>query len=140
MKLLNIEVEPFANFLMGIELIGKQSRLRTRFAKMLMEQVRMIDEEHQELIRQFAKFDEDGKPYIVQINGKDAYDVPDRESFNREYNLLLSEEFIIDQTEERKEMLLFIKDIILNCEKTFKGREALEYDRWCEIVEEVNYE
>lgn len=140
MKIINAEAQDFANFLMSIDLIGRDSRFRTRFVRLLMERVQQVKSEHAELIKQFARFDEEGNPIIVKINGQDAYDVPDRASFNKEYNLLLNEEYVIDETEERKEMLLLIKDIILNCQKTFKGREALEYDRWCEIVEAIKYE
>lgn len=139
MRMKNAEVEAFANFLMTIELRGKESRLRTRFVRMLVEKVDQINEDHRELIRQFASFDENGEAIIVEIDGKKAYDVPDREAFNHEYFLLLNEDFIIDESEERREMLMFIKELILNCDTTFKGREALEYDRWCDIVEEISY-
>lgn len=141
MKMKNEEVELFANFLMSLEMKGYESNLRTRFVKnVLAERAAMIKEEHAELIRQYARFDEEGNPIIVTIGDNRAYDVPDRVAFNKEYFMLLNEEFIIDETEERKKLLLLIKDIILNCDKTFKGREALEYDRWCEIVEEIGYE
>jgi hypothetical protein len=140
MKLKNIEVMPFYDFIMSFDLIGKESRLRTRFAKMLLERSSIIKEEHGELIRQFAKFDDDGEPFIIEVNGQKAYDITDRDTFNKEYYMLMNEDFIVTENEERKEMLLFIKDIILNCEKTFKGREALEYDAWCERVDEINYE
>ncbi|WP_256719463.1 hypothetical protein [Paenibacillus odorifer] len=136
----NEEVQDFAKFLMSFELKGRESRLRTRFVKILGERATLIEEDHNELIRQFATFNEKGEPNIVEINGRKAYDVPDRAAFNKEYFLLLHEDFVIDENEERKELLLFIKDIILNCEKTFKGGEALEYDRWCDIVEEIKYE
>lgn len=140
MKIKNSEVEPFANFLMSFELVGRESRMRTRFVKILMERVALIREEHAELIRQFARFHENGEPIIVENeHGQKMYDVPDKVSFNREYALLLNEDFVIEENEEKKEMLLFIKELILNCDKTFKGREALEYDIWCDIVEEINY-
>lgn len=141
MKMKNIEVEKFAEFLMGIELKSSESRLRTRFVKsVLAERMNLIREEHTDLIKEFARFDNDGNPMVVKVDGQDAYDVPDRKAFNKEYNALMYEEFIIDETEERKEMLLSIKDVILNIDMTFKGREAMEYDRWCEIVEEIQYE
>lgn len=139
MKIKNGEIEAFANLLMSFELKGRESRLRTRFVKLLMERANLVREEHTELIRQFARFHENGEPVIIEVNGQRMYDVPDKEGFNKEYALLLNEDFIIEENEERKEMLLFIQELILNCEKTFKDREALEYDRWCEIVEEINY-
>lgn len=140
MKIKNGEIEAFANFLMKLELKGRESRLRTRFVKLLMERVELVTEEHRDLIRQFARFHENGEPVIIEEGGVRMYDVPDRVTFNREYAMLLNEDFIIEENEERKEMLLFIKELILNCDMTFKGREALEYDNWCEIVEEINYE
>ncbi|ALA47850.1 hypothetical protein ABE137_12710 [Brevibacillus laterosporus] len=140
MRIKNGDLEDFAKFLMSFELIGKESRLRTRLVKILMEKFKAVTEEHNDLIRQFARFDEDGEPYIIEINGQRAYDVPDRQAFNREYFLLMNEDTIIEENEERKEMLLFIKELILNCDKTFKGKEAFEYDSWCEIVEGIKYE
>lgn len=140
MKIKNGELEDFAKFLMSFELIGRESRLRTRLVKLLMEKFELVTEEHKDLIRQFARFDENGEPYIIEVDGQRMYDVPDRAAFNKEYFLLMNEDTIIEENEERKEMLLFIKELILNCGKAFKGKEALEYDNWCEIVEEIKYE
>lgn len=139
MIIANADIEPLVKFLMSFELIGRESRLRTRFVKFLMERKNLVDEEHRELIRQFAKFDGDGNPIVIETNGVKRYDVPDMVTFSREYALLQNEQFIIEENEERKELLLFIKELILNCQKTFKDREALEYDYWCEVVETLNY-
>lgn len=140
MKIKNGDVDAFADFLLSFDLGGRESRMRTRFHRLLMERKSLIKEEHAELIRQFAKFDDKGEPYVVEFQGKQAYDITDRIGFNREFFLLMNEDFIIEENEERKEMLMLIKDIILNCQKTFSGRDALEYDNWCEIVEEIKYE
>lgn len=140
MRMKNAEVESFLNFIMSMELSGKNSRLRTRFAKLLMQQQQLINEEHMELIKEYSHLDDNGNPKVKEENGKQMYDVYDRESFNKEYSILLNEDFIIEANEERREMLLLVKDVILNCEMTFKGREALQYDRWCEIVEDIDYE
>jgi hypothetical protein len=140
MILKNVEVESLIKFLMELELKGRDSRLRTRFVKLLMERQNLIDEEHQQLVKQYSSKDSEGNPNIIIKEGKQFYDVEDKVGFNREYYILLNEEYIIEETEERKEMLLLLKDIILNCEKTFMGGEALEYDRWCEMVEEINYD
>jgi hypothetical protein len=139
MRIKNMEIEPFLEFIMNFELKGRESRLRTRFAKILMERLRLINEENMMLIKQYGNVDEKGNINIIEKDGKKYYDVIDRESYNREYWILMNEEFVIDQTEERKEMLLFIKQLILDCDMTFKGEEALLYDRWCEIVEQINY-
>lgn len=140
MKLKNVEVEALIGFLMKMELKGRDSRMRTRFVKLLMERQNLIEQEHQDLIKQFSVIGEDGNPKTIEKDGKHFYDVQDKVGFNREYYMLLQEEYIIEETEERKEMLLLLKDVILNCEMTFMGGEALEYDRWCDIVEEIKYD
>lgn len=141
MNIKNIELEPFINFIMGLELKGRESRLRTRFAKLLMKRLELVNSEHADLIKQYSKTDENGTPKIIERqDGTKVFDVIDKTSFNREYALLMNEHFIIDENQERKEMLLLIKQLILECDKTFKDGEALEYDRWCEIVENINYE
>ncbi len=139
MKIRNHEIKGFVDFLMELELKGKESRLRTRFVKLLIERQNLIEEEHQQLIIQYSNLDENGFPKIIERDGQKMYDVVDIISFNREYNILLNEEFVIDESEERKEMLLLIKDIILDCDKTFKGEEAIRYDRYCQIVEDIKY-
>lgn len=140
MKIKNIEIEKFVEFIMSLELKGRESRLRTRFARLLVKRQSMVQEEHLDLIKQFANKDTSGEPVILTSpNGLKYYDIPERVTFNREYALLMNENFIIAEDEERKEMFLLLKDVILNCDKTFKDEEALMYDRWCEIVEEINY-
>lgn len=139
MRIRNHEIKRFMNFLMELELKGRESRLRTRFVKLLAERQKLVEDEHYQLIVQHSNLDENNKPLIVERDGQTMYDVQDIVSFNRDYHILLNEEFIIDETEERKEMLLLIKDVILNCEKTFKGEEAILYDRMCDIVEKINY-
>lgn len=142
MKLKNIEVEPLANFLMKFELKGKESRLRTKFVRLLTEVQQQINKDNYELIKEYANLDEDKEPKKVERDGKFFYDIkPElKREYNKEYIVLMEEDYIVDETENNKEMLSFIKEAILNCEMTFKGREAIEYDRYCDIVEEINYE
>ena len=45
------------------------------------------------------------------------------------------EEWVIELSEENKDMLLTLKDSILNLDIILKGKEAMQYDRWCEILE-----
>lgn len=140
MRIKNFEIKPFIDFLMNLELIGKKSRMRTRFVKLLMERQMLINEEHQELLKQYSELDEEGNPKVVEKDGELLYDVKDKISFTREYNILLNEDFVIEETEDKKEMLLTVQDIVLNCEMMFKGAEALLYDRFCEILEEIKYD
>lgn len=124
-------------FLMEFELSGKDSRLRTRFVRLLNDYVNRFNEEHRDLIVSFSEKDDNGEPVIIEEDGLKRYDVRDVAGFNKEYNNLRNELILIEETEERKEMFNLIKGIILNCEKTFKGEEAFVYDRYCEIAETI---
>jgi len=140
MRIKNYEIRSFVDFLMKLELAGKKSRMRTRFVRLLLERQNLIDEEHRDLVLQYSNLDDEGEPKTIERDGELMYDIKDIVSFNREYNILMNEEYIIEQTEDRKDMLLTVQDAVLNCDIVFKGTEALKYDRFCEIVEEINYE
>lgn len=138
MKIRTYELDRFMEFLMEFELNGKDSRLRTRFVRLLNEYVNRFSEEHHDLILRFAEKDDAGEPNIIEKDGIKQYDVKDVVGFNKEYFNLRNELLLIEETEERKEMFNLIKEIILNCEKTFKGEEAFVYDRYCEIAETIS--
>lgn len=138
----NAEIEGFLNFLMEIELKGKDSRLRTRFCKFLIDRQNLITEEHAELLKEYAKFDDDGNPISVYSERlqREIYDIPNQREFQKEYTALMMEDFLLENNEERREIFLKVKDLVLNSEQVFKGEDALVYDRWCEIVETIEYE
>lgn len=140
MKIKNYELKGFMGFLMSFELNARDSRLRTRFVRLLNEYANRLDEEHNDLIKIHSNLDEDGNPIIIEDDVSKRYDITDKKLFNVDYNKLLAEDNVILITEERKEMFNFVKSVILDCDKTFKGEEAFMYDRFCEIVEEVEIE
>jgi hypothetical protein len=139
MRVMNFEVKEFIRFLIELKLAGKESRMRTRFCKLLADRMKQIEDEREELINQFAEHDADGEVVVENDPGtnKQVYKLKDHAGFNREYTVLMREEYVIDETEERQEMLKTIKDIVLNVDMEFQGEEAFVYDRWCEIVEEI---
>lgn len=139
MKIENIMLEPLANFLMSFELKGKDSRIRTKFVKLLTEKITQLQDDGFALIKDYAELDEDGEPKQVENDGKLFYDIPreNRKTYNDEYTALMKENSIIDETESNRELILVIKELVLNCELTFKGKEAIEYDFYCEIFENV---
>ena len=136
----NIEVEPFINFLMELELPAKQSRMRTRFCKLGIERLRLLEEEKMEIIKKHANIDENGEVKQVEDEqGRLIWDVKDKDGFNADYKELMIEEWVLELNEEKKDMLLTLKDSVLNLDIILKGKEALQYDRWCEIVEQIKY-
>lgn len=93
-----------------------------------------------QLIKEHAHLDENGNPKVIEKNGIKQYDIKDISSFNKDYSELLNEEVIIDESESNKEMLLSIKESVLNYEQELEGEAAILHDRWCEIVEQIRYE
>lgn len=142
MNLKNAEIERFSDFILDFELKGKDNRLRTRFVKLLMKRQEMIQQEHFELLKEYAELDENGELQKEKSSFSDQYiyKMRDKEEFQRQYFLLMNEEFFIEETKDREEMMKLIKEIILNCDKTFKGEEALIYDRWCDVAETIEFE
>lgn len=140
MKLLNVELEAFVNFLMEESLNGKQSRMRTRFCKLLSEQIKLIKDEEHQLIIKYCKKENDGTLKTkIDEQQREVYDIENTHLLNNDIKELYLEEYILDNTEEKKELFLTIKNIVENTQRTFKGNEALEYDRFCEIVETIQY-
>lgn len=140
MKMFNIEVELFINFLMELELPAKQSRMRTRFCKLGIERLNLIAEERMDIIKRYANLDENGE--IKQIKNSEGillWDVQDKDAYNNDYRELMLEEWVVELSEENKDMLLTLKDSVLNLDVILKGKEAMQYDRWCEIVETIKY-
>ena len=140
MEIKVFELEDFIEFLLDFELKGKDSRLRTRFVSLLMRRLDLSRQEHADLLIEFAQKDDSGEPITVkQEDGQIAYKIEDMEEYKKQYFLLMNEDFYIEEDREKEEMLKFVKDLVLNTDKTFKGEKALEYDRWCEIVETIKY-
>jgi hypothetical protein len=136
MKMYNYEAEAFAQFLLTLELAGKQSRMRTKFCKILGDKMKDVDDDRVALAKEYAKKDANGEPMMItREDGSQVFDMEDLDAFNREYFILTREELIVDETPERADMINTIKDVVLNTDKIFSGQDAMLYDRWCEIVE-----
>lgn len=142
MKLKNYEINPFINFLINdLDLIDQKSRMRTRFVKLLNDRLTQFKEEHFQLLNEHCNLDEGGNPIVKPIENSEQreYDVKNLALFNDSYQVLVNEDVVIEQNEEHKNMLLTVKDAVLNCGISFKGNDAFIYDRWAEIVEQIEY-
>jgi len=136
MQLKNSEISGLAEFLAKEKLGGKASRMRTKFLKILNEAINETESFRKELIDKHSKKDDEGNALIEN----NSYVLEDVETFNKEYVELMSEEFIIDETESKREMLQHIKRILDNTETEFEGVKAFQYDSWCEAFENLKYE
>ena len=134
----NYEVEQFGRFLFELKLRGRQSIMRTRFIKLLQAQLDLQAEERKQLIDEFCKKDENGDPLYEENDvGESGIIIEDPQEFNKEVIAILDEDFIIEETQDKLEMLTAVKGIVLDCDLEFSGEEAMSYDRWCEIVEDI---
>ena len=136
MKIKNSGISGLAEFLASEKLVKKQSRMRTKFLKLLNEVINETEGFRKELLEKYSKKDDEGEALI----DNNSYVLEDAEAFNKEYLELMSEDFIIDETESKREMLQHVKRILENTETEFEGVKAFQYDSWCDAFENLKYE
>jgi hypothetical protein len=140
MKIRHEELLGLGNFLMELKLNGKESRMRTRLVKRMQTHLDLVQTEKDEIIQNYGVLDENGNLKTKQENGKEYYEIEDREACEKEILELLQEEMVIEENEENKEMLLVVKEAVLNCDMVFQGQQAFEYDGYCELFENLTYD
>jgi len=143
LKLKNRLLIPLYFWLDSISLIGKESRERTRFNKLLAERIEEINGIKTTMIQPYVKTDNKGKAKLIEKKEKDAsgndfvrmvYDFKgntQKEKFEKEWSEYLDEELIIDVLEGNKSKIYTIKEIVLNTDQKFQGEMASVYDEWC---------
>jgi hypothetical protein len=135
MKLKNFTIEALSSVLDQLKLSGKHSRMRTKFRKQLIIHLNeYIDVGNSQLIEEYVNRDENENMVFVD---EEKTRVSVKEEYYKEYTSLMNEEFIIENNESNKDMLLTIAEIILNAEYELSGELADMYDIWCEEFENV---
>ncbi|WP_431785779.1 hypothetical protein [Paenibacillus lactis] len=136
MRIYKYELEAFINFLHSLKLERKNSRMRSKLKKLLIEKLQEFYEDINEINLSYAKKDEQGNPLINNENKVIFLDDKKRLEDLRE---LANEIVIIEENEVNKEMLLSVKESVLFYSPLeYEGDEADLYNRFCEIVEEIN--
>ena len=138
MKIKNSYIEDFATFILSFRLKSTENRMRNRFVKVLQSHMKLLQEEHKELLEEYCKKDANGNFNTINKDGKSFYDIDDVKGFQVEFDILMQENFVIPNNESNQQMIKTVKDIILNCDKEFSGQEALIYEAYCEMFEEEN--
>ncbi|QPR70139.1 hypothetical protein I6G82_11470 [Lysinibacillus macroides] len=140
----NYEIGELQSFLFNLILKNKESRMRTRFINFLSNQLDVIQRERQQLINDYASKDNDGNIVTETraFNNKEEEIVvfPSKEAekdAQTQILILMNEDFIIEETADKIEMLKTVQHIILNCDLEFTGQKAVLYDRFCEIFEDI---
>lgn len=135
LKLQNVELEPFHEFLLNLKLKGRQNRHRMRIIKELEGAIETFQKDMRTLAEDFALKDEDGKPVVIreERDGQpvDTYDIEDQQQFAHERKLLQEEEFVLDGEKYKEELntLLVAMD---ESETELSGNEA--------VIEQLIYE
>lgn len=140
----NYEIGELQSFLFNLILKGKESRMRTRFIKLLEDQIELLKVERQQLINDYALKDENGEivTETKEIHNREEEIVlfqceeAEKEA-QLQIMLMMNEDFIMEETADKIEMLTVLQSIILNCDLEFTGNKAVLYDRFCEIFEEI---
>ncbi|MED4916705.1 DUF1617 family protein [Geobacillus thermodenitrificans] len=120
------------NLLYDLPLKGKQSRHRTKFIKLLHERLEEYREDIKQLLKEHCNLDESGEPVVKDDN---TYDVKDIEAYIKDKKELDEEEIVIEGGDVQG-MLKTVKEILFNCDREFRGEEAMIYDYICEKFEE----
>ena len=136
-RMKNYEIDKFGEFLLSLPLKGKQSRLRTRFIKLLQERAMAVQQEQWAIISECVKKDQNGNPLKKIADGQEVWDIKEgkEDEFKQQMLELALEDCVIEINAERREMYEVIKDAVLNCDRVFCGQEAKDYDRFCDIIE-----
>lgn len=137
MKIKKFELEPFIAYLHSLKLDRVDSRMRSRFKKILIEKYQEFADELSEINENYTKKDSSGKPLIQD----DKWIFENNNERFKEITDLSIEEIHIEQNEENKKMLLSVKESVLNRGPSeLQGKDADVYDCLAEIVEQIKYE
>ncbi|MGM1044889.1 MAG: hypothetical protein ACQEXX_01945 [Bacillota bacterium] len=136
MKIYNYELEAFITFLRSLKLERKDSRMRTRFKNMLIEKYQRLIDEINEINATYSVKDSEGNTLIEE----DRVIFSDNSKRLEDLRELTNEVVVFEQSEENKDMFLSIKESVLHrAPLEFEGDDADRFDRFCEIVEQINY-
>jgi len=149
-------------FLDGLMLHGQQSRARTKFIRLLGEQVKFINEEKEKMISAVCKKNDKGEVVFLytEIEEKDGVKAPvekettdrrkgqryafakpeDEEKFEKDWQDFMAEEFVIDVLPSNSEVIGTVKELVLNTKEEFKERDAVMYSEWCDAFEAISEE
>lgn len=138
MKFFIHELEYVISFLYRLKLIDFSSRMRTRFIKILAERFQQYNEEYFDLVMEHCVLDDDGQPEIITEGEIQRYNIKDLNAFQTSLAPLLNEEFIIEVTDNSRNMLKSVAYSVLNCGLEFEGDDQFKYDALASKFEELN--
>ncbi|MFJ8086913.1 hypothetical protein ACIQ7N_01665 [Lysinibacillus sp. NPDC095746] len=134
----NRDLKALSDFVMAMELSVKESRMRTKFNRIIAEQWNIgVIAEVDAIILDRAEIGQDGKP-MRKSNDSNTIQFKSISSEEEAINLITeleNEEFYIDLTPSSKDMILSVANSILNCDLKVSNEVAILIDSWCEQFE-----
>lgn len=117
------------NFMYGLKLARKQSRMRRRFISIMSDRLKLVEEDRKELLKEHSHKDEKGEA-IVKDDGN--YDIKDMIAFSNDLKELYAERLVIEGGDNR-EMISTIKEVLKKFEDVeYEGQESEIYDYLCD--------
>ncbi|MGE7916525.1 hypothetical protein [Lysinibacillus xylanilyticus] len=134
----NRNLKELSDFVMAMELSVKESRMRTKFNRIIAEQWNIgVIAEVDAIILDRAEIGQDGKP-MRKSNDNNAIQFKSITSEEEAINLITeleNEEFYIDLTPSNKDMILSVANSILHSDLKVSNEVAILVDSWCEQFE-----
>lgn len=124
------------NFLVALNVKGKQNRHRIRFVNALQHRYKQIAEEEMELIKEYAGVDDEGLP---KRKDNDSFDVQDVKGFKKQQEDLFAEEFVLEGGDNHG-MLKTMKSIVFNYDEEVSGRTAFVFNHLYEAFDNAKEE
>lgn len=133
MKIKNKDLNSVITFLKDVIKASKMDNVhRMRVVKKLEAQAERLISEETELVKEFVVLDEDGN--MKQNEGGGFY-VNDKDEFENQHQLLMEEEFSIEQT-NLGDALKTVKGLVENYEDELSGESAEAHYILVEALEE----
>lgn len=138
MEIHNYDIKGFQDFILNyLSLKGKKSRMRMRFLNLLNNQWEQVGKEQNVLLKEQNALDDEGNIHFVE--GTQYPDVDNRQEYEKDFQELLNETFHVDESEQNKDMLLILKDAILDYDEELIGQPAATHDQLCTLFENLVY-
>ena len=129
-KIQNIYLVHVFNLMHGLKLKGEYSRARSKFKKLLERKMKEYQEEMDEVVRQYAKLDDDGNPIVTD----EKYTILDVKGYQKELAEVQEEYAVIDYSEFTSQIST-VEAILNSLEDELEGDIAEAYDHLLDAFE-----
>lgn len=114
---------------------GAYARARSKFFILLRDQIELNEKARIEMITQYSDKDKKGEPIIDEKTNNYSLTEENTKLFNRDYEELLLEDFIIDMLPSNEDVLKKVAEKVLSSEAEFNIRDGEIYSQICDEFE-----